>query len=181
VRSARRAAALTVSLLALGAGPAAASSSYTKVLHAYEAQGTVPACQFNAATLEAALHGVDVYGQQYFADFTGAIQTALAQRASGQCTSSAAPAASGARSQGNLRLTLPAVTAATSAGPPLPLLALIVLGIVAALVAAVAGVRRRLGYEGGPWRQLWGEAAWRSEGWLAEQRDRRVRRRLGPR
>jgi hypothetical protein len=184
VRSVRRALALAVSLAVVGASPALAASSYSRVLHTYETQGTVPACQFSAATLQSALRGVDVYGQQYFADFTDAIQSALAQRASGECRpSTPSGELATARPDPSLRLTLPAVTASTSAGPPLPLLALLILGALAVVLAVVAAVRRRLALDTGPggaWRQLWGEAAWRSEGWLAEQRDRRAqpRRRL---
>jgi hypothetical protein len=175
VRLFLRALLATTCVSVLLAGPAVAASGYPEVLRAYESQGTVPPCQFSAGVLQRALRGVDVYGQQYFADFTGAIQAALAQRAAGQCTpSAAATATGGVRNDPTLRVALPSVTAPTGSGLPLPLLALLILGLAAGLLALAEGVRRRLALDAGPggaWRQLWGETAWRSEGWLTEQRE----------
>src|SRR2546421_10854773 len=73
----------------LGSGPALASGAsalYTRVLHAYQANGRIPPCEFTSPQLESALSSVDTYGQQYYADFIGAIQTALTARASGACS-----------------------------------------------------------------------------------------------
>src|SRR2546430_2339135 len=84
--------ALTAVLLAavLSAGPAVAvgpaESLYTRVLHAYQANGRIPPCEFTSSQLESALSDVDTYGQQYYADFIGAIQAALTARASGACS-----------------------------------------------------------------------------------------------
>src|SRR5947209_9370333 len=75
---------LLLPALLLVAAPAF-GSVYSRVLATYEQQGTIPPCTFSTPQLSAALRGVDVYGQQYFADFTAAIQTALAQRAAGAC------------------------------------------------------------------------------------------------
>jgi hypothetical protein len=174
----RRISRLVLLCLLMSAAPAAAASSYSAVLHEYETRGTIPACAFTAAQLSAALKGVDVYGQQYFADFTAAIQTALSQRASGQCTAgtpTATPAGT-THPDPTLRITLPGVTAATGAGLPLPVVALLVLGLVAGLLIVAARLRRRRAPDEGPsgsWRQLWGETAWRTAGWWAEARDRR--------
>jgi len=80
---------LLATALILCAPPAAGADVYRQVLSTYEAQGTIPPCRFSSPQLEAALRGEDAYGAQYFADFTDAIQSALAQRASGACTPSA--------------------------------------------------------------------------------------------
>src|SRR5436305_7461147 len=78
-------------LVALFVLPAVArASAYSKVLQTYEQKGTVPPCQFSSSELSSALKGVDTYGAQYFADFTGAIQSALTARADGQCGASGA-------------------------------------------------------------------------------------------
>lgn len=170
---------LATVLITLAAAPAAASASaYSQVLHVYEFRGTVPPCAFTAAQLSAALKGVDVYGQQYFADFTSAIQTALSQRAGGACTTAASGGAittpaSGA-ALGALRIPSEPLTAATSAGVPLPLLLLGGLALAALAGAAVHGRRRRVGADLAPpgaWRHLWGEAGWRAGGTWADFRD----------
>jgi hypothetical protein len=69
----------------------AQANIYTQVLQVYETNATVPPCQFSSKQLESALKGVNTYGQQYFADFTAAVQTALDQRASGACAPEAGP------------------------------------------------------------------------------------------
>src|SRR5579859_224869 len=83
----RLALAIAASLVLAGAfAHMAAADAYREVLSIYEAEGSIPPCQFSSPQLEAALRGEDAYGAQYFADFTDAIQSALAQRASGACT-----------------------------------------------------------------------------------------------
>ena len=103
----------------------------------YEFRGTVPPCAFTAAQLSAALKGVDVYGQQYFSDFTNAIQTALSQRAGGACSPGASAGRSPPRPRGPPSAACGSrprpLTAATSAGAPLPL---VLLGLVALLALA---------------------------------------------
>lgn len=120
---------------------AASPSVYQQVLGAYQSQGTVPACRFSGAELSNALNGVDTYGAQYFADFTQAVQAALSARAAGACTGSATPSE---RAPGEAQ---PAahfgpVTAATSAGVPVPLAVLAGLALAAGLLGAGAVVVR---------------------------------------
>jgi hypothetical protein len=137
---------LVVASVGPAAVPAAASaappSAYQQVLSVYQSQGTVPACQFSGAELSEALNGVDTYGQQYFADFTQAVQAALSARAAGACTGSATASA---RAPGEAQP--PAhfgpVTAATSAGFPAPLAVLAGLALAAGLLGAGAWVVRR--------------------------------------
>src|SRR5947209_3881842 len=105
---------LTLAALLLTALPATAgASAYSEVLHVYETRGSVPACTFTGAQLAAALKGVDVYGQQYFSDFTNAVRAALSQRAAGACVSGGAASAAAGSGGGDptLRLRLPPVTA----------------------------------------------------------------------
>jgi hypothetical protein len=137
------------------AGP---NTLYGRVLHAYQTRGSVPACQFTSPQLTSALASVDTYGQQYYADFIAAIQSALDARASGACTKGHHPTG-GAQAAGKLPGTpsLPgSVTASTSSGVPAPLIAL---GIAAALLAAAAGLaalaRRRTGRS--EWSHGWAE------------------------
>jgi len=127
MRRLRLSAAVLVVLLAL---PATAAAS---VLSVYENTGTIPSCEFSAAQLAHALHGLGTYDLVYFQDFPNAIDAALAARASGAC--------SGARKVANTsaaaRAPLPdiSVTASTSGSIPLPML---LLGLIAALCAVGA-------------------------------------------
>lgn len=157
-------------------------SVYSRVLATYEQQGTIPPCTFSTPQLSAALRGVDVYGQQYFADFTAAIQTALAQRAAGACAhgSTAGAAAAGvfspitARARRGQALPRGGVTAPTGAGLPAPLAvlaALAGLGLIALALAALARVRGWGAGVPGVWRHLWQEAAWRAGGVWHDFRD----------
>jgi hypothetical protein len=132
------AAAAAVLVLALPASPAQASSIYSKVLHVYEARGSIPPCQFSSQQLETALKGVNTYGAQYFADFTAAVQTALTARASGACLPSASQSAPplGAGRGGQPALKLGPVTAATDASLPAPVLAMAALAALLVLVGA---------------------------------------------
>jgi hypothetical protein len=143
---------LCVSLAALaiaGAAPAAAAAKgiYSQVLQAYQANGQVPPCQFTSAQLDAALNGVDTYGQQYFADFTDAIQSALAARASGACLP--ASGQSGQRRALNRAATAPApfvppsVTGSTSANLPAAIVVLALLTVVLGGGAGLAALASR--------------------------------------
>ena len=80
---------------ALLAAPQARADIYSQVLRTYQAHGSIPPCQFTSAQLSAALKGIDTYGAQYFADFTDAVQAALAERASGGCIPGSAHGAAG--------------------------------------------------------------------------------------
>ena len=165
---------LGLPLLLLTVLPATAGASiYSQVLHTYQESGSVPPCLYTGAQLATALKSVDVYGQQYFSDFTNAIQTALAQRAGGVCESGSVGAA-GAPNSGGPPLRLPPVTAATGAGLPLPLLALAIIVLLGLLAATASGLRRVLGRDaasGGPWGHLWAEAGWRGAGAWADFQD----------
>ncbi|MDQ6745340.1 MAG: hypothetical protein M3Z27_04910 [Actinomycetota bacterium] len=165
-------------LLGCAAAPgvrAQSASAYRKVLGTYEQKGTIPACQFSPAQLSAALRGVDVYGQQYFADFTAAIQRALAQRDAGACSGPPPTASSGTSGAGSDRaLPLGPVTASTGAGIPLPLLILGALVALMALAGGLVALGRARGTDlapAGPWRHLWQEAAWRAGGVWEDFRD----------
>jgi hypothetical protein len=139
----------------------ARASAYTKVLASYQHTGSVPACTFSSAQLESALKGVDTYGAQYFADFTNAIQAALAQRASGQCVAGrhAGPIGLAGPAQGSRSVVPGSVTAATGADLPAPLVLLALFGVVLDLAWAVA------------WRHSWSEAGYRMGGTWADFRD----------
>jgi hypothetical protein len=142
------------------------------VLRVYQADGSIPACSFSSAELAAALKGIDAYGQQYFADFSQAVQSALAARASGACTpglhlsGSAAPIPPSA---------FPAsVTSATDAGLPLPMLLMAGLGLVMVAAAGLGALTRSFGWEprwAAAWRHAWAEAAYRFGGGWAELTD----------
>lgn len=127
--------------LALWPGSAAASgpgSLYGRVLQSYQAHASIPPCLFTSSQLSAALNSVDTYGQQYYADFIAAIQSALAARASGTCSKGHRPL--GAHAAGPLpgAPNLPtSVTASSSSGVPAPLIAL---GVAAALLAGATGL-----------------------------------------
>jgi hypothetical protein len=130
----------------------AAPSIYARVLAAYQANGSVPACQFTSNQLEQALKGVDTYGLQYFADFTDAIQTALAARASGACSPGAARALQGAAGRGS-QFAAPSITASTGVDLPAPIL---VLGGLTLALAAGGGLAMVWSLRG--WDPRW--AAW---------------------
>lgn len=166
---------------ALPVGPAwgaGASALYTRVLHAYQATGRVPPCQFTSPQLASALDQVDTYGQQYYADFIGAITSALDARASGACsgkgqgglTTSGRPTGSSGQSRGAPVLPL-SVTAPTRSGLPLPMVLLLGPGALLLALALLA----RWGWQRGSqprWTAILRhgatEARYRTEGmWLA--------------
>ncbi|HSO98455.1 MAG TPA: hypothetical protein VLP43_05855 [Solirubrobacteraceae bacterium] len=167
---------LGLPLLLLTVLPATAGASiYSQVLRTYQESGSIPPCLYTGAQLATALKGVDVYGQQYFSDFTNAIQSALAQRAGGACAGGGGGGgAAVASDSGGPPFRLPPVTAATGAGVPLPLLALSVIVLLGLLAATASGLRRALGRDaasGGPWGHLWAEAGWRGAGAWADFED----------
>ena len=147
--------------------PAAAQAGiYDQVLHVYQARGSIPACQFTSAQLSTALKGIDTYGQQYFADFSDAVQSALAQRASGACLPGAKPATAVALPPLRPR----SVTAPTDAGVPAPILAMAALGLAIALAFGVSVMARSLGWEPqwlARWRHACAEASYRAGGGLS--------------
>lgn len=169
--------------LAVAILPAAARASvYTEVLHTYQVDGSIPPCQFSSVQLSAALKGIDTYGQQYFADFSNAIQSALAARASGACNPAALRAALAAHAAPPAPApALPAsLTAPTDAGVPAPLLAMAAIALAVAIVLGIRAVAVAGGWE--PrwtvrWRHAWGEAGYRVGGGWADFVDwLRVRR-----
>jgi hypothetical protein len=161
--------ATAAALVTLALVPATAqASAYTDVLRVYQATGSIPACKFSSSELTAALKGIDTYGQQYFADFTQAVQSALAQRASGACTPGLATHLSGTASPS--RIPLPAsVTSATDANIPAPIIAMAALAAVLAAAFGVGAVARGFGWEprwAASWRHAWAEATYRLGGGL---------------
>jgi hypothetical protein len=169
----RTALALVALALLAPAAAAARASDYSQVLRIYQQRGTVPPCKFSTSQLSAALKGVNLYGAQYFADFTAAIQNALSARAGGSCLATPiSPASAGGPSAGaNLRLPPGNVTAATQAGVPAPILLLAVLGAAIGLIAALTGLARLRGWEPAAlpwWRHLWQESGYRAGGVWAE-------------
>ncbi len=133
------AAAVSAALFVLPVQSAQATSIYTQVLRAYEANGSVPPCQFTSQQLETALKGINTYGAQYFADFTAAVQTALSARASGACLPQSKVGGGGAPVGGpDTGVTLGPLTAATDAGIPLPILAMAVLGALLGVLGIIA-------------------------------------------
>lgn len=155
-------------LAALAVLPAGArASAYSDVLRVYQTSGSIPACRFSSAQLSAALKGVDTYGQQYFADFTDAVQTALSQRASGVCTPGLAGRFSSAAAA-SIRTPLPAsVTSSTAAGIPAPIVAMAALSILLLSAAGLGALARSFAWEPGwaaAWRHAWAEACYRVGG-----------------
>lgn len=168
MRRALAAACLTAAWLLAAAAPAMAGA-YDQVLRLYEATGAVPACSFSSRQLSTALGGVDTYGAQYFADFTGAIQTALAERAAGAC----GPRRSRRRAGAALptpAIRLPAsATSPTDGGFPAPILLMAAVALLAALAAALLALARVGGWDpawAAHWRHGWAEALYRIEGRL---------------
>jgi hypothetical protein len=169
----RRAVALLLAGVFAGAPASALASPYTAVLHAYQTFGSVPPCRFSSPELAAALRGVDTYGQQYFADFSDAVQTALAARAAGAC----APAGPhGAGTTAGAEAPLPAsATAPTAGSPPLAILLLAGLTLLIAALVGASALARSRGWEPA-WaagcRHAWGELGYLAEGRWAELSER---------
>jgi len=147
---------LTAGMLCLPA-PAGAAI-YQRVLGAYEAHGSVPACEFSSPQLEAALRGIDTYGAQYFADFTQAVEAALAERASGECLRhrGTGSVSAGAGLAAVPRLP-PSVTSSGDGGLPAPLLLMGILTMLALAAAGGGSIARRSGWEPS-WLAAWNHA-----------------------
>jgi hypothetical protein len=142
---------------------AAPATLYGRVLHLYQARGSIPPCRFSSPELASVLSSVDTYGQQYYADFIAAIQTAINARASGACSGSrhlVSPAAGGVSAGPRLPSS---VTAPTSSDAPAPLIAL---GIAAALLAGAAGLGAlaRSRFVPSDWSHGWAETRYRLGG-----------------
>lgn len=150
---------------------AAQADIYSQVLRVYQAQGSIPACQFTSAQLAGALKGVDTYGAQYFADFTDAIQTALAARASGACIQRSA----GSRAAAALPPLHPgSLTSSTSAGLPAPILAMAALGVLILTTFGLRALARAFGWDpawAARWRHALAEASYRVGGGLGSLAD----------
>lgn len=139
----RRPAAAVALALALLPTATAGASVYTDVLHVYQLNGSIPPCRFSSAQLSAALKQIDTYGQQYFADFSGAIQNALTARAAGACSAAALhPASSALHAPAGVPAPpLPAsVRTPTDSNLPAPILVMTVLVVLVAVVLAVRAV-----------------------------------------
>jgi hypothetical protein len=146
---------------ALGTGE---STLYSQVLHTYQSLGSIPPCRFTSPQLSSVLSSVDTYGQQYYADFIAAIQSALDARAAGTCSGAHHLSTGAGAGHAPPGPRLPSsITASTSSGPPAPLVAL---GIAAALLAGTAGLatlarRRRAPSD---WGHGWAETRYRLGG-----------------
>jgi hypothetical protein len=173
-RSSQTAALLAIASVAFALAAPAAGAKGQSVLSVYENTGTIPSCEFSAAQLAHALHGLGTYDLVYFQDFPNAIDTALAARASGAC--------SGARKVANTsaaaRAPLPdiSVTASTSGSIPLPILLLALIAALCAVGAAGSWLLRR---SDPAWaasaRHSMSEAGYRLGGAWARLTDRRRR------
>lgn len=169
----RRLTLAAVALVLVPAG-AARASIYTDVLHVYQQTGAIPPCRFSSAQLSASLRGIDTYGQQYFADFSNAVQTALAARASGVCSPASFRAALAARRAAG-PVPAPAVpssvTAPTDASLPAPIIALAAIALAVAAVLATRWLALAYGWDprwAVRWRHAWGEAGYRVGGGWAD-------------
>ena len=140
MRTLRLAAVSFLAALAVPALGLAAPSIYAQVLQAYQAHGSIAPCQFTSTQLETALKGVDTYGEQYFADFTVAIQKALAARATGVCIPGARlPGGLGGANTGFIA---PSITAPTGSGVPAPVLVLAALTLLVGAAGAATALAR---------------------------------------
>lgn len=152
----------------------AGASSYSQVLHTYQLRGSIPPCKFSSAQLSAALKGVDTYGEQYFADFTDALQSALAARASGACTPGPRTPAQPAPSARATSLRVGSVPAPSGADLPAPIVLMAALAAVLGIAAMVGATARVRGWDpawAASWRHAWAEAGYRFGGLWAEVRD----------
>lgn len=180
----RRLSILAAVALVILPATAARASVYTDVLHAYQANGAIPPCRFSSPQLSTALKGIDTYGQQYFADFTNAVQAALSARASGVCAPGALTAAALAarrRSASAPPPVLPAsATSSTNANLPAPILLMAAVAIAVGAALGLRAIALARGWDPGwavRWRHAWGEASYRVGGgwadvvdWLRGQR-----------
>ncbi len=175
---------MAVNLLAPPALAAGVGALYNKVLHTYQADGRIPPCEFTSPELATTLNEVDAYGQEYFADFIGAINTALTARASGACSGGHQHAVSvtartnrgSSPSPGGPALPS-SITAPTRSGLPLPLILLLALGVLAGGSAALIQWLRSRGGTGrtAGWRHGAAEARYQAAGAWLRWRDGRRR------
>jgi hypothetical protein len=160
--------------LALSVAPsaAAATSVDAKILLAYEATGSIPACRFTTAQLSHALRNIDTFDAVYFSDFPDAIKSALDGRATGACSPAAPVAANGPAAHAPIPQ-IP-VTASTDGSIPGPMLLLALFGILGGLGAGAAWLLRRADAQ---WavvaRHALAEAGYRLGGAWAELTHRR--------
>jgi hypothetical protein len=170
----RRIRLFAVVALALPVAPsaAAAASIDAKILSAYEATGSVPACRFTTAQLSHALRNIDTFDAVYFSDFPNAIKNAIDGRAAGACSPAAPAAASGPAARAPIPQ-IP-VTASTDGAIPAPMLLLALVAILGGLGAGAAWLFRR---SDAPWaavaRHALAEAGYRLGGAWAELTHRR--------
>jgi hypothetical protein len=153
-----------VAAAALVLAPAADASIYGRVLSSYQNHGMIPPCQFSSQQLNGALKSVDTHGAQYFADFTAAIQSALASRASGACRTGLTGGAPSQSASGAPAIPNLPVTAATSAGLAAPIVLMAVIAAAAALLGGLVGLARLRGWDPAwavAWRHSWREAGYR--------------------
>lgn len=165
--------ALSLAIVLALPAPIAFASAYSQVLGIYEQTGAIPSCKFSSAQLVSASKGVDTYGAQYFADFTNAIQSALAARASGACEQNRRLSALGPGT-GLRERAAGSLTSSTAAGLPAPIVLLGVLGGLFALLAGSGLLARARGWDpvwAAVWRHAWATAGWRVGGAWAEFRD----------
>jgi hypothetical protein len=143
------------------------------VLHAYQQNGVVPACEFTSQQLERALRQ-NTYDAQYFNDFTSAVQSALQARASGACSTVRRRQQTADRAGLALPAKLTSVTAATGAAIPLPMLLLAVFAVAALLGAGLVALIRWRAWDpswAAAWRHMWSETGYRSRSIWAEFTD----------
>lgn len=161
-------------LLATVAPGVAHASAYSEILHVYETQGTIPACEFSSAQLNAALKSIGTYGAQYFEDFTNAIQSALSERASGACEPHRQRALPAPQRGPSGPLPPLSVTGASGGGIPAPIALMAVIGAVIALCCAAGWVVWSLAWSprwARTWAHGWREAGYRSGGIWEEFRE----------
>jgi len=185
---------LTVAALglpALAMPATAGANAYTTVYNAFTRSGSIKPCQYSAATLRAAESETPNYDQQYFADFSDAVQGALNAQVGGVCAGGAKTnvlGGSGTSLPGSGGGALPtSVRAGTGSGPPVAFVLLAVLAGLLVLGGAVFTIAWRSGVESpwmADWRHACEEASFRFSGRWAEIADRRRtgdRRRIGGR
>ncbi len=170
---------LVLALVTLLAFPAiqAQASTYSNVLRSYQKHGSIPACQFSSQQLASALKSVDTYGAQYFADFTTAIQSALAARASGACSSASALAGAASSAQSAASggpVPQIAVTGASDASLPAPIVLMAALAALLTLLGVTFLLATVRGWDpawAAGWRHAWSEAGYRVGGTWSEFAD----------
>lgn len=187
-------------LFALTGAGAAVASPVSAVTLAYQRDGgKLPACEFSAATLVAALRSQAPDQAEYDESLPLAIQAALNAQDAGACAHHARAAttatttstsATGGAPTGPAGTPPSSITGPTSAGPPAPLLALGGAALLLALAALGLTLLRLSAWEPlwlADWRQACGEAGlrlgltWREAGdRLAGRRAARSRK-LRPR